>query len=358
MSTLREHAEQNRSYKANKEIYIRQDNLLTLCLFETALQWEENAFYFLKRLVNRYALGEMSALLFHKGVLDICAAARGSPYKEEVPIFPIEVFKEEFLLLLGGLNPGQVGAAKAIHAEWIRVREFFTEHNRLPLQQEVVPPPALDLAAVAATLGDCRDCRELSSPGLPYGPLPESASSSEDEGHYGGYHILCPSCNYVNRTRTSSCLMCAHMPLPPPLEEDEDEDEEQEQEDEEEGYRLCQSCSHRNPIVATNCLMCKKASLPTHVEKVQEWEKGAPPYNAAYWPSPVARLIAYELGLTTNKRCKHVDALQLLANRFSLSVDELLMTSRTNILVKFYPELLKPRHSVLRPILYKLLTSR
>lgn len=342
MATLRERAEQNRSYKANKESYIRQGNLLTLCLFETALQWEENAFYFLKRLVNRYALGEMETPAFHQAAFDICAAARCSPYQEEVPIYPIEVFKEEFLLLLGGINEDLYVEAMNLHADWIGLEGFFAQQGAGE-GAAVVPPPSLQLAV---TLGDC--CREPSL-GLPQTrpALPPSASSSEDEDE----QELCPSCNYRN-AGTSSCPMCAHTPF-----EQEQEQEQQEDEDEE-GYRLCQSCSHRNPIAATNCLMCKKASLPTYVEKVKEWEKGAPPYNAAYWPSPVARLIAFELGLTRNKRCKHVDALQLLANRWNLSVDELLMTSRTNILVKFYPELLKPRHSVLRPMLYKLLTSR
>jgi ribosomal protein L40E len=345
MATLRERAEQNRSYKANKESYIRQGNLLTLCLFETALQWEENAFYFLKRLVNRYALGEMETPAFYKAALDICAAARCSPYEEEVPIFPIEVFKEEFLLLLGGINEDLYVEAMNLHADWIGLDRFFAQQDAGE-GAAVVPPPSLELAV---TLGDC-GCHELclpqTRPALPQTRPALPPSDDEDEQE------LCPSCNYRN-AGTSSCPMCAHVPF-----EQEQQQEDEEQDEEEQGYRLCQSCSHRNPIAATNCLMCKKASLPSHVEKVQEWEKGPPPYNAAYWPSPVARLIAFELGLTRNKRCKHVDALQLLANRFSLSVDELLMTSRTNILVKFYPELLKPRHSVLRPMLYKLLTSR
>ena len=63
-----------------------------------------------------------------------------------------------------------------------------------------------------------------------------------------------------------------------------------------------------------------------------------PPYKHATWPSPIPRLIVNDLGMTTNRRCTHMEALTMLTNSLGLnSIDEFLALSRTDIAKRLYP---------------------
>ena len=57
--------------------------------------------------------------------------------------------------------------------------------------------------------------------------------------------------------------------------------------------------------------------------------KPRPPYNNVHWPSPLPRLILKEFGCTD--RYTHMEALQMLARIFRMSVQTLCLTSRAQI---------------------------
>ena len=56
-----------------------------------------------------------------------------------------------------------------------------------------------------------------------------------------------------------------------------------------------------------------------------------PCYNHFRWPSPLPRLVALEAGLTTNKRCKHTDAIALLARRLHCTPEAFYEMSRGEV---------------------------
>jgi hypothetical protein len=60
-------------------------------------------------------------------------------------------------------------------------------------------------------------------------------------------------------------------------------------------------------------------------------------YTNGSWPSPLPRLMVLELGLTTNKRIKHIQALRLLANRLGCSIFELLHKEREEVARILFP---------------------
>ena len=55
------------------------------------------------------------------------------------------------------------------------------------------------------------------------------------------------------------------------------------------------------------------------------------------WPSPLPRLVVLELGLSTNKRIKHVEAISLLAKKLRCSFLDFLEMERKEVAKKLYP---------------------
>lgn len=213
-------AETSAGYMAVKNGYLCAGDLLTLALFDYCLQYTPGAFWKIKRTVNRYALGQISALELHAMVKDICDTAVVGGF-----ILPMQVFDAEFHLLLGGIAQDKEEAALAVHQEWLSQ-----------------PPVAAPVEAPVA-----------------------QAQASE-----------------------------------PPVAQVE-------------------------PPVA-------------QAPVAQAQAKPRPPYNNYNWPSPLARRVAFEMHLTTNRRCKHVDALELIRWKFDIpTVDQLLSCSRMEFADKFFP---------------------
>jgi hypothetical protein len=71
----------------------------------------------------------------------------------------------------------------------------------------------------------------------------------------------------------------------------------------------------------------EEVEVEVEVEEVKE--KPRPPYNNVHWPSPLPRLILKEFGCTD--RYTHMEALQMLARIFRMSVQTLCVTSRAQI---------------------------
>lgn len=60
-------------------------------------------------------------------------------------------------------------------------------------------------------------------------------------------------------------------------------------------------------------------------------------YTHSTWPSPLPRLMALELGLSTNKRLKHIQAIHLLAERLGCTIFEFLRMDRKEVAKKLFP---------------------
>ncbi len=60
-------------------------------------------------------------------------------------------------------------------------------------------------------------------------------------------------------------------------------------------------------------------------------------YNNWTWPSPLPRLMALELGLTTDKRIKHVKAISLLARRLRCTPFEFISKERREVADILFP---------------------
>lgn len=97
-----------------------------------------------------------------------------------------------------------------------------------------------------------------------------------------GYELLCPSCNYVNRTRTSMCLMCSHMPLPSQEGEEQQEEQQEEQEEEEQQEQEEQqqqpNCGHSGGCAWPEFCRCGWQYNPLH--GVQEFRDGTAKWDA------------------------------------------------------------------------------
>ena len=55
------------------------------------------------------------------------------------------------------------------------------------------------------------------------------------------------------------------------------------------------------------------------------------------WPSPLPRLVVLELGLSTNKRIKHVEAISMLAKKLRCSFLDFLGMERREVAKKLFP---------------------
>jgi hypothetical protein len=129
-SDIRELAEANEFYRTTKADYIARGELLTLALFDCALQTTRGAFDQVKRLVNFYATGQISVTKMHCDILDICLRAG---LECGLSNWPLKVFRHEFYLLLGGLSTQQRDEAIFVHDTW---RRNCIPLPRSPVQEE------------------------------------------------------------------------------------------------------------------------------------------------------------------------------------------------------------------------------
>jgi hypothetical protein len=60
-------------------------------------------------------------------------------------------------------------------------------------------------------------------------------------------------------------------------------------------------------------------------------------YTNWAWPSPLPRLMVLELGMTTNKRIKHVQAIRLLAQRLGCSFLDFVSKEREEVAAILFP---------------------
>lgn len=60
-------------------------------------------------------------------------------------------------------------------------------------------------------------------------------------------------------------------------------------------------------------------------------------YTDCTWPSPLPRLMVLELGLTTNKRIKHIQALHKLAQRMGCTIMEFTYKDREEVAKALFP---------------------
>lgn len=100
------------------------------------------------------------------------------------------------------------------------------------------------------------------------------------------------------------------------------------------------SGSAREPNAAAETvpqLVVSEEVVEVEEEEVEEEEevvkKVRPPYNNVHWPSPLPKLILKEFGCTD--RYTHMEALQMLARIFRMSVQTLCVTSRAEIAAQF-----------------------
>jgi hypothetical protein len=241
-SDIRELAEANEFYRATKADYIARGELLTLALFDCALQTTRGAFQDLKHLVNCYAMGDIPVSHMHSQILRICIEASGECGGSN---WPLKVFRHEFHLLLGGLSPQQVAEAQAYHEEWRR--------NCAPLFFSPLPPSPL-----------------IGSRSLPHLPAPLAIYPPAGQ----------PIMENIPSTEWDGQI---HAPLP---------------------------------------------ASPCAKEPECEFR---PSYNDFTWPSPLPKLVALEAGLTTNKRCKHVDAIALIAKRLKCTPQQFCEMTRAEV---------------------------
>lgn len=85
------------------------------------------------------------------------------------------------------------------------------------------------------------------------------------------------------------------------------------------------------------CAILPESPETPRTQAAPEVKPERPPYNNYHWPSPLARMIAKELGIA-GKRCTHAQALSLLTTHWRLpDTATLLATSRQDIAEKYYP---------------------
>ena len=73
------------------------------------------------------------------------------------------------------------------------------------------------------------------------------------------------------------------------------------------------------------------APLPASPSVAEPEWIARPWYTHQTWPSPLPKLVALEAGLTTNKRCKHVDAIALIAKRLKCTPEQFYEMSRAEV---------------------------
>ena len=282
-SDIRELAEANEFYRMTKADYIARGELLTLALFDCALQTTRGAFEQVKRLVNFYATGQISITKMHCDILDICLRAG---LECGLSNWPLKVFRHEFYLLLGGLSTQQRDEAIFVHDTWRR-------HCALP------PSP----------VNEQEEQDQEQEPMTPRTLVPEAPPSIKAE-------------RAAIRAEAAAAVAAMQEPMPEPT-----------------------SASNRAVAARTKAWVAYIAAHPPSTEwdaqihqsplPVEEPSR-RPCYNNFTWPSPLPRLVALEAGLTTNKRCKHDDAIALIAKRLKCSPDDFYEMSRGEVLTRLF----------------------
>ncbi len=274
-SDIRELAEANEFYRMTKADYIARGELLTLALFDCALQTTRGAFDQVKRLVNFYATGQISVTKMHCDILDICLRAG---LECGLSNWPLKVFRHEFYLLLGGLSTQQRDEAIFVHDTWRR--------NCIP---------------------------------LPRSPVQEEEQEQEPSTPKASVPIAPPSIK-AERAAIKAAVAAMQEPMPEPT-----------------------SASNRAVAARTKAWVAYIAAHPPSTEWDAQVHESPPPvderracYNDPVWPSPLPRLVALEAGLTTNKRCKHDDAIALIAKRLKCSPDDFYEMSRGEVLTRLF----------------------
>jgi hypothetical protein len=89
--------------------------------------------------------------------------------------------------------------------------------------------------------------------------------------------------------------------------------------------------------VSDDCDLVYRASLGEIVpsKKVSRFARHL--YTCEDWPSPLPRLMALELGLSTNKRLKHIQAIHLLSRRLGCTIFEFLTKEREEVAAILFP---------------------
>jgi hypothetical protein len=261
-----------------KADYIARGELLTLALFDCALQTTRGAVDQVKRLVNFYATGQISVTKMHCDILDICLRAG---LECGLSNWPLKVFRHEFYLLLGGLSTQQRDEAIFVHDTWRR--------NSIPLPRS----PAQE--------------EQEQEPTTPRTLVPEAPPSIKAE-------------RAAIRAEAAAALAAMQEPMPEPT-----------------------SASNRAVAARTKAWVAYIAAHPPSTEWDAQVHESPPPvderrpcYNDPVWPSPLPRLVALEAGLTTNKRCKHDDAIALIAKRLKCSPDNFYEMSRGEVLTRLF----------------------
>jgi hypothetical protein len=272
-SDIRELAEANEFYRMTKAEYIERGELLTLALFDCALQPLHGAFDKVKRLVNFYATGQLSISLMHSDILGLCLQAGDECGLSN---WPLKVFRHEFYLLLGGLSTQQRDEAIFYHDTWRK--------NCIPLPRS---PP--------------QEQEQEQEPTTPQASVPEAPPSIKAER-------AAAVATHHTETEQQGIFWDAEL------------------------YR--QRLAAQEPAVSgaqisdlNIQLLCRPCHEPT---------RSRPCYNNLTWPSPLPRLVALEAGLTTNKRCKHNDAIALIAKRMKCSPDDFYEMSRKEVLARLF----------------------
>ena len=264
-SDIREIAEeQNEFYRATKADYIARGELLTLALFDCALQTSPGSFDQVKRLVNEYAMGEIALSEMHRRIMVICIDAGADCGGI---CWPLKVFRHEFYLLLGGLSNAQRDEAIFYHDTWRK--NFMQKSIPLPVS-EPSTPTTLSLGSSAAQ-------------------QPPSIKAERANAVAARAEGLAPSTEWDGQIYW--------------------------------GPYVAAVSSHFSEPAA--------AAAEAEVQEA-EWVR-RPAYNHFRWPSPLPRLVALEAGLTTNKRCKHTDAIALLARRMHCTPEAFCEMSRGEV---------------------------
>lgn len=274
-SDIRELAEANEFYRMTKAEYIKRGELLTLALFDCALQPLHGAFDKVKRLVNFYATGQLSISLMHSDILGLCLQAGDECGLSN---WPLKVFRHEFYLLLGGLSTQQRDEAIFYHDTWRR--------NCIPLPRS---PPA-------------HEEEQEQEPTTPQASVPAAPPSIKTER---------AAAVAAQRTETTQGIFW-----------------------DAELYRQRMAAQEAAvsgaQISDLNYLLCR----PCH----ETAPSARPCYNNLTWPSPLPRLVALEAGLTTNKRCKHNDAIALIAKRMKCSPEDFYEMSRNEVRERLFSD--------------------
>ena len=285
-SDIRELAEeQNEFYRATKAEYIARDELLTLALFDCVLQTSPGSFAQVKCLVNQYALGEIALSEMHRRIMVICIEAGADCGGSN---WPLKVFRHEFYLLLGGLSTAQRDAAIFYHDTW---RKNFMQKS-IPLPQSEPSTPTLSARAEAPQ-----------PPSIKLERANAVADASRPEA-------LAPSTEWDGQISPSAFQEFVQFSYQ---------------------MRGQLEAQPEDPSFA-NLFLQAVETVATEAQPAEqpEWVR-RPAYNHFRWPSPLPRLVALEAGLTTNKRCKHTDAIALIAKRLKCTPEAFCEMSRGEV---------------------------